>query len=276
MFLVEDCYISEDAIISKEEQTLLIEQFLLNEENIFTNAINKFKEKISNLKKKLLKFFSKNEVDNNIKKADQIGKSLGSSSKSVINKNKSKKGKELESKEVAKDVNTQSKSFGRKISGFLKNILSIIKSKDFAENIFLSICLTFFACAINTMADVFLSLLFGPVLGTIASTIIVAPIVEEMMKNIAIKDKYDNEFLIVFNAAEFTMYVTRMVKDGMSLGAAAGIRLIPIIMHITTTKVQKLIINKKDKNTDPELQSKLALGTGILIHSVYNALVSFI
>lgn len=115
------------------------------------------------------------------------------------------------------------------------------------------------------------------IFGTIISTCVIAPIVEEAAKRIAIKGGYIKEFTIYFNSFEFLNYVSTYAST-YGLARMVILRSVVVGMHLSTTLVQKL-------SEDPEFQQKYGITTpeeikefkgkgylaGVLMHTVWNS-----
>lgn len=130
---------------------------------------------------------------------------------------------------------------------------------------------------INSIANLVLTLLMGPV-GNMITGCIVAPIVEENAKQQAIKGGFTKEFSILFNLFEFSEYV---IKYGPLFGFAKMVitRLAVVGFHLTTTFVQWAFQNEKvlkalkiDPNDEAKKEKLGFIGNviGIVMHSVWN------
>lgn len=101
---------------------------------------------------------------------------------------------------------------------------------------------------------------------------IVGPIVEEIFKYIAIKNKAGSEFLLVFNVFEFSQYVLIMTKVfGVGLLSSIFIRLLAIVMHYSTARNIEIGIQSKD-----EVKEKNRLIGSMFLHSAYNSIAQII
>lgn len=124
-----------------------------------------------------------------------------------------------------------------------------------------------------------LVIFFGLNIGQILVTAIVAPIVEETEKQIAIRRNCSMEYTIIFNTYEFSYY---FISLNPILGKvnAIKLRLIPVGMHLTNTIIQFLTNNVKLQQklgieNDKNKQTKLSLIgqlIGTIIHCAYNSL----
>ena len=125
-------------------------------------------------------------------------------------------------------------------------------------------------CMINMIEDAFLTTIFHSA-GHAICVIVLAPINEEIGKQISIKGGFMTEYFFVFNTYEFTSYV---------FGGTSVIMRIPaIILHAVTTAVQwchshpDLIgVDPKDRKKVEEKSSLIGTIIGILIHGSFNAI----
>lgn len=125
-------------------------------------------------------------------------------------------------------------------------------------------------CMINMIEDAFLTTIFHSA-GHAICVIVLAPINEEIGKQISIKGNFMTEYFFVFNTYEFTSYV---------FGGTSIIMRIPaIILHAVTTAVQwchnhpDLIgVDPKDRKKVEEKSSLIGTIIGILIHGSFNAI----
>ena len=110
------------------------------------------------------------------------------------------------------------------------------------------------------------------------TAIIIGPILEEFAKKLSVKSGCTKEFYLIFNAFEFTQYVsTYAIIVGLKKIVITRIKALG--MHLVTTIVQFLSDNKKvqhilklDKEEDKEKLSTLGYLCGVLIHSTWNGL----
>ena len=151
------------------------------------------------------------------------------------------------------------------------------KDKYKISNIIKAAEVTLFASAINGLMLAILMCIV-PHFANIILGCIVAPIVEETAKAVATKGGYAAEFAVVFNAFEFTSYVTKY----SSVTGIITTRLKVVAMHCTTSIIHWLTSNeeiqKKLKLTKEEDKQKLKfLGRilGVLIHAGWNTIGTF-
>lgn len=107
---------------------------------------------------------------------------------------------------------------------------------------------------------------------------ILSPINEELGKRISIKGKFEKEYFVVFNMFEFGLYVSKGRKQGIDLKLLAKLRILPIIMHATTTITQYILSNPAIMNilgkTQKESEQKaqfIATLCGMFIHITWNS-----
>jgi len=139
---------------------------------------------------------------------------------------------------------------------------------------------------LNTIGINVLTILFGPV-GASIGAIAIAPIVEESSKVISIKGGFEKEYYIIFNAFEFTSYISRGLP-AVAFGQMTGSQLVrgrlaAVGMHTVNTAIHKLFDSDKIKqklNIKSDEDSKDKANTtsfiiGVLLHGTWNALASF-
>jgi hypothetical protein len=141
-----------------------------------------------------------------------------------------------------------------------RTLVEIFKEID-VKHIPKSLLLLVLIFIINSFAAAILTVMFGPIGGMVLTSVVVAPMTEEYAKNLSIKEGHSGTFFVVFNTAEVALYLGK--------GASLAVRMLPLMMHLTTTVVQRRIM--KDPN-GPDDKDKKAFATGVLIHGIYNFL----
>ena len=117
-----------------------------------------------------------------------------------------------------------------------------------------------------------------PMMFMVFNAVVVAPMLEEAVKNWFIQKNMPWVGTGVVFGIELVMYVFSIMAAGGSLPAALVARLAGLLMHFGTTAIQKYMMDKdKDKGYDvmPGQQKQtvlLAWSTGVLIHATWNAL----
>lgn len=133
---------------------------------------------------------------------------------------------------------------------------------------------------VNTTVDLVLSLLFGRLIGRSLTAIIVAPIVEEISKSIAIKGGFVQEYTLVFNVHELSNYV-KLYGKVVGFAKMITIRLKCVLLHLTTTILQWLTVNKdilKKCGVNPDdtdTVNFIGRIIAIFIHTTWNFLAAF-
>ena len=180
-------------------------------------------------------------------------------------------------KESRKQIHNIIQDFYQKVADSMNEVFIPIDVNGYdANKISKGLALTFMDIVINSIICEILKLLIGEVVGTKIFAVVVAPIVEEASKQIAVKGKFDVEYTVVFNACELGLYVSQ--------GVPVKVRLICVGMHLTTTfihkilmneKIQKFLgINKEDKDSKDKC-GFIANIIGLLIHGTWNYLGVF-
>jgi len=91
------------------------------------------------------------------------------------------------------------------------------------------------------------------------SASIVAPIVEEWSKMMAVKYNCLGYFQLLFNSVEFSQYVIMMLKERVKISDAILIRTIAVGLHLSLGAIHKWVPNKK-----------LAYSVAVLLHAIWN------
>jgi hypothetical protein len=179
--------------------------------------------------------------------------------------------KKYKSKLKIKNVNgkVEAKGFLKSVESLVKEIFQDMSAEGFGKAVSLFIIMLIIQSLIVIVIS---SLGLSGVMSAILAYGIILPIVEEVAKQISIREGFEGEFFIFFNALEFTGYVSNLVKGGMKMIKAILLRGAVIVMHFVTTVVQKAF----DKYSDEEKQdgSKVAkfigLVAGSFIHALWN------
>lgn len=141
-----------------------------------------------------------------------------------------------------------------------------------------ALILVILAGAINSIVNVIFMTIFGPQIGSTATSVICAPLVEETCKQVSIKGGFIKEFAVIFNAYEFTQYAIINSSLGIKFINVLVARGAVVLMHLTTTIIQYITSNTKilDKLGFTKEKNKKEIGfignvLGICIHSLWNA-----
>lgn len=175
------------------------------------------------------------------------------------------------SMEIIDDV--MSKAFVDMTNSFNVRDAAFLKFKYYdANDIRKSMKLLLYVYIINSIFSMVLVMLLGP-LGNWLGAVIVAPIVEESAKRIAITGKFGKEFAVVFNAFEFAMYVTRFDSVDKIIairGICVGMHLITFIINWISQNTKLLKMLHLDREKDEKQVSNIGYILGIFIHSLWN------
>lgn len=169
--------------------------------------------------------------------------------------------------EISKDVvNHSAKVLSAKLRASKDKILEMSTTKKvlIAFLIFLAI---FY---INTLiANLIFLVISNPQVSALILSTIVAPMVEEAAKNYFIGKGMPWVGTGVVFGLEFLHYLTRVTVGGVSaILKFAIVRSITILMHFSTTYVQKKIIEKGEEKGEDARFKAWVVGVGI--HSLYN------
>lgn len=131
------------------------------------------------------------------------------------------------------------------------------------------VLLTWYLIIGNLISTVLCNLM-GAV-GSILVIVVVAPVMEEACKAIAVKGGFDKEYNLAFNAFEFTKYVSK--------GAPVISRLVVVGMHTLTTAINKLFSTEEFRkkfgiSDDKDAKDKCTFAAyiiGLFIHTSWNS-----
>lgn len=184
-------------------------------------------------------------------------------------------------KESKKSIASTINDFYDKLGDYIvNNSVSLPKAKIKGydtKKINYAISLASCVVVISSIIGQVLTGLFGPIVGQQASAIVVAPIIEEIAKQVSIKKDFATEYAVVFNLLEASMYIYNNKNPLMPTKILVRIRSFVAGMHITTTIIQWLTSNEAvqkklglDKKEDRDKLSLLGHIIGILIHAIWN------
>lgn len=168
---------------------------------------------------------------------------------------------------AAKDIITVSYEFVKsklKTKTFIESIVEN-KNQSITKKVILSIILTVVLTLINT----FTVMLFPPPIGYIIVCGLIAPIIEEYAKRIAIKEKMPWLYVSIFSGIELVVWVVQLVLIGMNPIQVILIRILPVMMHFYTTLIQKKWHDRSERKKDPHY-SKVGFFIAVLIHMLWN------
>jgi hypothetical protein len=275
--LFEQYFEIDDSIeISAEEMQRLC-KYEISDFEVLTESANPFQG--------LEKAFSKLGLSKALPKTKQA---ISSASKDIGNTIK-KKGITKESrKSIMARINDCLDQISEALEEYMDDIDITFPEDTDPKHISNSIGLVLTALIVNSLGIAILqivaALMAGPAgleIGSKIGACIIAPIVEEFCKRTANKGGYLPTFLIVFNIAEASLYITSITATGVKITKAIIIRGIAIGLHISTSVVQWITSNEKfqkfiglDKLKNPEDAKKSisAIGyiVGVLMHALYN------
>ena len=121
-----------------------------------------------------------------------------------------------------------------------------------------------------------LSLILSPALLSQVALIIVAtvvaPITEEYAKRLAIQEKYPWVFTGIFSVVEGLGYVMILIQAGAKIPAVIIIRLASIMLHFTTTYIQKTLSDKVKAEELDEKWDIIGYYVAVGVHATWNSL----
>lgn len=152
----------------------------------------------------------------------------------------------------------------------IASIKSSFVEKTIGEKISASIIMFLIVLCINTIFLILLSSIFGS-LAYIIVVIIIAPIIEETAKRWAISQNHPWVYTGVFAGLELLQYVFSFLLSGANLIPTLIIRISALIMHFSTTAIQKYFYDKDvEENNLSKDYTKVGYILAIFIHVTWN------
>lgn len=182
-----------------------------------------------------------------------------------------------------KNANVISKNLALKTSSLIKKEMSRVRSKIYSkdksvsEKIFASIALLGALLLVALIVDILVSIFFGPTIGSLISALIAAPVLEEAAKQISITENYPWIYTSIFAGFEFIGYVVMLVLKGYRLGPVLIARGVGLILHFSTTYIQKYFAEKEQTKgptsfSDYEKFDTIGYYIGVGVHFTFNLL----
>jgi hypothetical protein len=175
------------------------------------------------------------------------------------------------------DKGTTPEQLGKKIASSVKNFIieqgkkavKSFKETEFKKKILVGIlvlCIIFYT---NSLLVYLLSLVLSPSMVTPIVAIVLAPLVEEAAKTFFIKKDMPWVGTLVVFGLEAVQYIFMLILSGATITGTLILRLATILMHFSTTYVQKKIIDKHE--IGDKKAEYIAWATGVGIHAAWNA-----
>lgn len=118
------------------------------------------------------------------------------------------------------------------------------------------------------LAGLMMPVITNPLLLMQVTTVVIAPLVEEASKTFFIQAGMPWLGTGVVYGLEAVMYVVQMLMGGVSVAKALISRAVALMMHFSTTYIQKKIIDTSDADESQALF--LAWSAGVAIHAAWN------
>lgn len=244
-------------LVQEIEQTkcLLEVEVMLNE-----ISLDDVKKYVSNMKivENIL-----NKYNVSVTELKRFGKTLSNKVTSLY-----KKGIPVEeaSHEITKDMT----NFTMKK---IKKLIYRYEEMELSEKILLSIALFVVVGTIHGIAaDLIYAITKDANAAHYITAIVVAPMTEEGIKNYFIEKGMPWVGTGVVFGLELLAYVFMMIRSGIEIGKALIARLIGLLIHFTTTFIQKKIIDTAEVGNEDDHEQKrlIAYVTGVCIHAAWN------
>lgn len=148
--------------------------------------------------------------------------------------------------------------------------LCLPNKNSIARQATISIVLLAFALYVNTAIDIAGTMLFGPMGGHLFSACFGAPFTEELGKIISINQGAGGAYFIMFNIAEWTLYVksAMAILSGLpAFAMIATIRILCAYLHYLWSRIHATSSKTAESR-------EVGLKTSMLYHSLYNFIAS--
>lgn len=231
--------------------------YMINEQDYLIEMISK--EKLVNLTQKQLKYIEKALIKMKVGVA-----SVKAKAKSFSVKLKKDYDKGMSSDQASKQITSDAVSV---VGKALYQVKDKVLEMSMGEKILVGICAFLIIIYINTVLGSIAVLTLGPEIGSTIISVIIAPMVEEAAKNFFIREKMPWVGTSIVFGAEALHYIYQLFHAGLGgLSKILILRLAAILMHFSTTYIQKKII---ESGEDREF---IAWIVGVGIHSSWNIL----
>lgn len=249
---------------------ILLNEYLnyiqINESEIFLNEAILNEMSLSNLTKSfhnnfslIQKTLSKYKIDTS--KLKLIGKNISKQIRSLYENN-------VSIEDAGKEI---SKSVFNEIKIFLDSNPVIKIGGKISIGIIVYILLIIFHIALQPILLSFIS----PKMTINLLAIIIAPITEETVKSCFVHMNMPWIGTGVMYGIDFFRYLKRfpwMTNGPKSIIIFIIMRSIILVMHFTTTAIQKFLINNKELDESKAKRTLIAWSAGVMIHSIFNTL----
>jgi len=252
-----------------ENKLSLIEFYFQESKNIDFEKVNKA---VENNIKRIKRYLKKQNLDPKI-----IEKYAKSASENVYKRMqallKTDQNLDLNNKILIKNIGSIITEEGlksyKRLNANLKAKVDNFKNIKVSFTILYILLFSQFILMILTRA---LTLAFGPIGDTLYSyiySVIVAPLTEEYAKRVSIEKNIPWLYTGIFAGFEFLSSIMISVNP-----IYVALRAAVVLMHLTTTFIQKKFMNISDKSIDPKKMKTLGFVFAVLIHGLWNLLAT--
>lgn len=157
--------------------------------------------------------------------------------------------------------------------GIIKSVTETVE--DFGgDDTTKSIVLLLIVIAINSFIMT-LCMIMTPIcpLASVLPAIMIAPITEEIAKQISIRGNYPWLYTSIFAGTEMALYLVNLTAMGISLGIAVLARVTAVMFHFTTMIIQKSFYDSGIETGD-ESKKQTGLFIAMILHCTWNSLAS--
>lgn len=254
--------------------------FSLNDEILSESLFKNVKSSVVQFEfgiKKIEKDLDKNGIDT--KSVKNITDKYAVKLKNLIGNYKAiESPKELENSSKAPDITPITRMFANMFDEIFNLLRFDEKKNTLGDKLLKSLIILLIVFVINSViARLFFLLTKNFIIAMILTAIFIAPITEEIAKAISVKLGFGKEYYLVFNAFEFTQYISKLTKEGAKLSVAIFVRTFALIMHGINHLIIKAGYDKDKKNgMDDKQAGNLAMVTTMIIHACYNSFLGIV
>jgi hypothetical protein len=161
----------------------------------------------------------------------------------------------------------------------LKAHLNQIEDMELGEKIalgFVGFLVVFYFNSV-IMTALMMVLSSNPELVMQITAVVVAPMIEEALKSYFINKNMPWTGTLIFSGFELIQYLIQGVFGGLKITKMLIIRLTSLLMHFSTTFIQKKIIEtSKEHDIDEDKAAFIAWVTAVVIHASWNTLALYL
>jgi hypothetical protein len=133
-----------------------------------------------------------------------------------------------------------------------------------------SIYLLILVIIVSSSLWVFSFILFGGPVAAILAPLVIAPIIEEYAKRVAIAEDYPWVYTGIFAGFELLLYVIPVIMSGAAFGPFLILRVMSLVMHFSTTLIQKYFKEKGEEERYKNNYGAIGYFLAVGVHMMWN------